>query len=256
MKDMLSFLRSITPYGLLERRRRAFQMSRLGLPPTVRAQAAVETCCFDLWPQSLRNESRPWTLVDVGANRGDFTQAVADLVSLSGVYAFEPQPSCHKPLSDVLNRIPNSHLYAVAVGEKCKPIALKCTSNPKLASILSPSQEVSSEYPIGDFDIAKEIEVPMVRLDDIIPENIEIGLMKIDVQGYEMPVLEGAINTLAKTNALLMEVNYVPHYEGGSTFDDLVERVRSLGFRTYGISKPYGGSNGPLWADAMFVRIS
>jgi hypothetical protein len=81
-----------------------------------------------------------------------------------------------------------------------------------------------------------------------------VGLLKIDVQGYEIPVLEGAVSTLKSTCAILLEVNYVSHYCGGATFDLLHAKLKTLGFRTFGVSAPYSGPQGPLWADAMFVR--
>jgi hypothetical protein len=50
-------------------------------------------------------------------------------------------------------------------------------------------------------------------------------------------------------------LNYVAHYEYGASFDEAYDMVRHLGFRTYGVSEPYVGSdNKPLWADALFVN--
>lgn len=254
MSFLLHSLRSLAPLGLVERRRRKLQMARLGLPGTFQAQEAASACRFDLWPIELRHPSKPWVLVDVGANVGDFTEAVASLVPLSGLHAFEPQPSCHKALKGVLQKIPNSHLHPAAVGGRAGEIEVLCTNNSKLASVLAPNDEVTHAYGSADFRIQEKLKVPLVRLDDVIPAGLPIGLLKIDVQGYELPVLEGAAETLRSTSALLMEVNYVPHYEGGAVFDDLCESVRRVGFRTFGISAPYGGPNGPLWADALFVR--
>lgn len=247
-------LRWLTPLGLIERHRRHFQMHRLGLPGTHATEQAVSTCRFDLWPLSLRQPIKPWVLVDVGANDGEFSSAAAQLVPLAGVHAFEPQPSCHTQLNHVLEKIPNSKLHAVAVGDGPGEIDLLCTSNSKLSSVLRPDTSIAEGYEAGDFTVQQRITVPMVRLDDTIPAGTNIGLLKIDVQGFEIPVLAGAREILKSTQALLMEVNYVPHYEGGATFDKLHETVRSYGFQTFGISAPYGGPNGPLWADAMFVR--
>ena len=76
------------------------------------------------------------------------------------------------------------------------------------------------------------------------------------MQGFELEVFKGAEKVLARTNALLIEINYVEHYENGATFDDIYPLFRSKGFRLNGISSPQGGLAGgpPLWADAMFVK--
>lgn len=229
-------------------------MGRLGLPGSKAVVDAVATCRFDLWPVDLRKPDKPWLLLDVGANAGDFSRAASSLIPLAGVHAFEPQPSCHTALKSVLASIPGSHLHPVAVGGSAGEIDLLCTANSKMASVLAPAAAVAEGYGGGDFHIQQHLKVPLVRLDDVIAEGTPVGLLKIDVQGYELPVLEGARQTLRHTSALLMEVNYVPHYEGGATFDNLLEVIRSHGFRTFGISAPYGGPKGPLWADALFVR--
>lgn len=254
MNLLTQALRWLAPLGLMERHRRRFQMQRLGLPGTRTMAEAVGACRYDLWPRELRQSALPWALVDVGANLGEFIAAASRLVKLKSVHAFEPQPQCHAALQAVLQGMPGSRLHAAAVGKDKREIELLCTANSKLASVLTPDAAVAAGYEHGDFVIQKRLTVPMVRLDDVIPSGMDIGLLKIDVQGFELPVLEGARETLRSTRALLMEVNYVPHYEGGAAFDELHEAVRSHGFRTFGISAPYGGPEAPLWADAMFVR--
>lgn len=249
-----NLLRWFTPFGLIEWHRRRFQLGRLGLPARKDVAAAVEACRYELWPPELRQASSPWMLVDVGANKGEFTAAAAVLANLKGVIAFEPQPGCHEDLQRVLANVPNGRLHAAAVGAQEGKIDLLCTGNSKMASILAPNPKIAAGYGPGDFTLAEKITVPLIRLDDVIPTGTEIGLLKIDVQGYELQVLEGAKVTLRSTTALLMEVNYVQHYLGGASFDDLHDAVRDAGFKTFGISAPYGDSSGPLWADALFVR--
>ena len=119
---------------------------------------------------------------------------------------------------------------------------------------MAPEPLAADGYPPGDFSVIDRLRVPLVRLDDVIPSGIAIGLLKIDVQGSELAVLGGAEVSLRSTFALLLEVNYVPHYTGGATFDAVHEAARSHGFRTFGGSAPYGGKDGPMWADALFVR--
>lgn len=249
-----NIVRSLVPFGLVEARRRRLKLQRLGLEDAPGREEAMAACRYELWPDALRKAAAPWVLVDVGANAGEFTRAVSSLVPLAGVHAFEPQPSCRAELQQALTGVPNSRLHAAAVGASAGEIELLCTENSRLASVLKPDASVAEGYAGGDFKVRQHLKVPLVRLDDVIPANTEVGLLKIDVQGYELPVLEGARETLRRTTALLMEVNYVPHYEGGATFDGLLAAVCAHGFRTFGISAPYTGPKGPLWADALFVR--
>lgn len=249
------FLRWLAPAGIVGAHRRRFRMSRLGLPGCKQLAEAVETCRYELWPDFLRRREEPWTLVDVGANEGDFLSAVGQLAELKSVFAYEPLPVCHSSLEKRLQNMKSGHLFQAAVGASAGELIINFTGDSKMSSALKPKSEVSAAYQAHDFEIKEKLTVSVVTLDETLPADAEIGLLKVDVQGFEMEVFRGAEQTLARSRAVLLEVNYVQHYEGGATFDVMFEFLRERGFRIHGISAPYGGGpEGPLWADAMFVK--
>ena len=257
MTTLKDALRWLTPNGVIEAHRRQFRMNRLGLPSSEALATAVEECRYDLWPSALKEPDKPWTLVDVGANEGEFSAAAATLARLNGVHAFEPQPICHESLKKVLSKVPNSQCYPMAVGDAPGELELYCTANSRMASLLRPESGISASYTGNNFDVEERLKVPIATLDDALPQDLKIGLLKIDVQGYEISVLKGAERILQSTTALLLEMNYVPHYEGGATFDEVYQYVRSRGFQIFAISAPHIGRSAPgvpLWADALFVR--
>jgi FkbM family methyltransferase len=225
----------------------------LGLPDSHALAEAVENCRYELWPPILISGGA-WKLVDIGANTGAFLKAAAQLSSLAGVYAFEPLASCRQSLEAELNRIPNSRLFAVAAGSRNGEVELNVTTDHKMCSVLRPRREIAKHYCPGAFEVTANPKIPVVRLDDVLPPSEEFGLLKIDVQGYEKEVLAGARSVLSRTRAVLLEVNYVAHYEGGFAFDEALEMMRSLNYTTYGVSAPFVSDGRPLWADAMFVH--
>lgn len=253
--NLKSFIRRCLPSGLIEARHRRFKLSRLHLPITLQTESDVETCRYDLWPAFLRNDSNPWSLVDVGANVGDFVKAAANLRRFDSIYAFEPQPSCHDELVRSLKDLPRTTLIPAAVGRQEGSLDLHITANNRMASALPPDETVKAAYSSGDFDVSEKITVPMVTLDTTIPHDLEIGLLKLDVQGFEIEVLAGASSTLRRTRAILVELNYVRHYENGAGFDEVYSALQSLGFRVFGISAPFTSTDAePLWADALFTN--
>jgi FkbM family methyltransferase len=254
MSALRHWLRNFLPHGLVERHRRRFRLGSIGLKQSPGIEDAVQACRYDLWPTFLRSSTEPWALVDVGANEGEFTAAAARLANLSAVHAFEPQPSCHAKLSKVLATTPHGELHPCALGAARSQMKLNCTANSRMTSLLMPNQAMEAFYEQGSFQISQSLDVHVMRLDDVLPPNLQIGLLKIDVQGYEMPVLEGAKKTLLRTQALLLEANYVPHYADGSTFDAMHAWMTAHGFRTHAISAPFMGPEGPLWADVIFVK--
>ena len=257
MSDPKSFLRFWTPHGLIEHRRRKFRLRRLGLSPKMSEvhdlERAVNECHFDLWPNSLRQDEN-WTLVDVGANEGDFIRATLRLSKPATIIAVEPLPSCQPALSKLLATVRASRLVAAAAGAATGELELHCTGDSKLSSLLSPRRGIEQSYKRGDFAVQETFKVPIVRLDDVVSDTAKVGLLKIDVQGYEMNVLRGALRTLSQTHTLLIEVNFVPHYEEASGFDELHAFLTAAGFRLYGMSPPYFDRGRPLWADAAYVR--
>jgi hypothetical protein len=99
--------------------------------------------------------------------------------------------------------------------------------------------------------------VPLLTLDSQTANIGTVDVLKIDVQGYEDQVLEGAIETLRKTRSLLIEVNYAPdYYEGGPQFLDLCDVLcKRATMRLFAVSSPALSADGePAWADAVFIN--
>ncbi len=94
-----------------------------------------------------------------------------------------------------LNEIKNIEVLQVAVGEKSKLIRF---TDIAMDDINKVEQNKTREG----------VTVPMMRLDDILADIPSIDVIKIDVEGYEKYVLEGAVETLKKTKAL-----YIEYYE-------------------------------------------
>ena len=257
MSFLKSLLRQCLPYGLIERRHRRFRLQRLGLSPTRgesrNCEAAVNACRFDLWPLHLRGAGG-WTLIDVGANEGDFIRAATRLAKPGTVIALEPLPACQQILAPLLANMPAGQLIRAAVGAEPGELELHCTANTKTSSLLQPQPGIEMSYANGDYVVSQKLNVPVVRLDDVVAADARVGLLKIDVQGYEIEVLRGAARTLRQTEAVLIEVNYAPHYKAAATFADTHAILTATGFHVYGISEPYDDGKQPLWADAMYVR--
>jgi FkbM family methyltransferase len=249
-------LRGVMPFEIVDRHRQRCRMRGLGLSPTPERAAAVEICRYDLWPTFLRRGSRAWNLVDVGANDGLFIAAVHSLVELQSVFAFEPLAACHAPLERALSGVRCHQLFRAAVGAIPGELELNCTRNSKMSSVLKPRSEIAKAYQVSDFQVVGRAKVPLVTLDATLPDDLPIDLLKVDVQGFEREVLAGASRTLHRTRSVLLEVNYRQHYEGGAGFEEMLALLHSSGFRVFGISAPYCSRElGPLWADAMFVRL-
>jgi Methyltransferase FkbM domain len=78
---------------------------------------------------------------------------------------------------------------------------------------------------------------PLRRLDDIrdsVLENSRVPFLKIDTQGYELPVLQGAQEVLKRIRGVQVELSLVPLYKGQASFGQLTGVLGDSGFDLWG----------------------
>jgi FkbM family methyltransferase len=257
MITLKSALRFFAPFGLIELHRRRLRLEGLGIRSSRYSSSelveALEACNFELWPPELRQAPHDWALVDVGANVGGFAAAVLKLASPQQVIAIEPLPPCHSALASVLSSHRSHRLIKAAAGEVAGEIEMHFAGESTMSSVLSPLPAIAGCYRPGACATHARLKVPLVRIDDVVPPTTSIGIFKLDVQGFELSALRGAVATLQRTKAVLVEINYTPHYEGAASFDDVHGFLSARGFQLYGVSAPYLRGR-PLWADAVYSK--
>jgi len=156
--------------------------------------------------------------------------------------------------------------YAVGNG---RPGTFRQCNFPATSSLLEPNKALLDRFQnLGEVTrVIREFPIETRRLDDI-PELGAVDFMKLDVQGAELDVIEGAAHTLAPTLVVHTEVEFVPLYVGQPLFAEVDQALRRNGFcfhRFAGLAgrafKPMVAHNDPnallsqmLWADAVYVR--
>ena len=98
-----------------------------------------------------------------------------------------------------------------------------------------------------------------MRLDSIADKYLDANsqlFLKIDTQGYEWQVLDGAIETLKRAKGVLCEVSLVPLYEGQKVWLDVIGRLESEGFLLWALQKGFVDhrTGQSLQMDAIFLR--
>jgi FkbM family methyltransferase len=173
------------------------------------------------------------TFIDAGANIGQYTLLASTAVGPSGsVHAFEPIPANFEQLrtSVELNGLSNVHL---------NPLALWNESTVLRFDLPDGYHDNAGSYRVvAGGGRAGVIEAQAMRLDDHVAENgiQRVNIIKIDVEGAEPFVLEGARATLERDRPLvLMEVNRSSLSASGGSPAALVELFRSLGYRAWRI---------------------
>ena len=160
--------------------------------------------------------------LDIGANVGSYTILASTIPGVTGL-AFEPVPETFEKLQRnlVLNTV-SDRFEGRQMGVGARSERLRFTIG--LDSMNFVSDDAGAEI--------ETVEVPVVRLDDVVPRDIPGRLVaKIDVEGFEMAVLEGGVETLGSPNflAVIMETNGSGERYGSSDVQ-LFRRMAELGF--------------------------
>jgi len=205
----------------------------------------------------MRQRVAPKTIIDVGANVGQFAVACAKIFPGVAVHSFEPLPHCLKQLDRNVARL-GVRVYPVALGEHAGEVTIHVNSHSHSSSILSLGDRHRQAFP-GAREI-QTIRVPVSTLDREL-ESVSLEnpvLLKLDVQGYEPQVLNGASETLKRVDYVLLEASFRPLYEGEKTFIEIARMMEDRGFEflrpVAWLSDPHNGE--VLQMDALFARAA
>jgi len=193
-------------------------------------------------------------VVDVGANAGQWSGMLLNCVTPEKLIIIEPLPDAFAALRKKFGNNGRVELHNLAIGERESVETLKITRDTTGASLLQPREEMRAV--IGtNWTITSEVQVRMTTLDRLLVDLAEVSLLKIDVQGYEKAVLAGAKQTLAKTKFLLIELNFMRQYDGGSWFGDVHQILtRDFGFFLANASAPQVLNGRASMCDGLYVN--
>ncbi|NIG54436.1 FkbM family methyltransferase [Chitinophaga sp. Cy-1792] len=170
------------------------------------------------------------TIIDVGANKGQFALAAAYKFPHAKVLSFEPLPDAYKSLQQNTRKSARISAFNYALGSNDGQLAFYSNEYSHASSALQVSETLIALEP-GTAN-AVLTQVPVKRLDTVLQQLPVNGpvLLKMDVQGFEKEVLSGAGNSLQQIDYLLFETSFVPLYKGEPLFDEMHHFVKSLGF--------------------------
>lgn len=204
------------------------------------------------WIQGLKIS----TVLDIGANVGQFARFIHAILPDADIYSFEPVKNSFNELSEQTRKLPSLKCFNVALGNEE-------TTRPIHRSKFSPS---SSLLPMKDlhkqaFPYTRGLEPETVTVTTLDTQlsGVELKrrvLAKIDVQGYEMHVLQGSTKTLPLVDILLIETSFVELYQAQPLFKDVYDFLTKRNFTYSGsfdqMTHPKNGA--VLQSDSIFVK--
>ena len=196
------------------------------------------------------------TIIDVGANEGQFVDEILHVFPLAEIYSFEPLSDCYEKLTANFRNNRKVHTYNFALGEEDGEVTFSRSSASPSSSILKMGELHKSLYPHTANLVEEKVKIK--RLDDVLAQMTMENevLLKIDVQGAEEKVIKGAPDVLKKANMIITEVSYATLYENQPLFRDIMTLLEKYGFTYIGNMEQFANpvSGAPLFADAIFVK--
>lgn len=194
------------------------------------------------------------TVLDIGANTGQFAQMIHELLPTAKIISFEPLKECFEELQKNMTNIPSSVAVNMALGDcESNTQINKCMFTPS-SSLMDMTDTHKKAWPHTAEHQTEEIIIK--RLDDITSEIPYDGptLIKMDVQGFELKVIKGGLDTLSNVLLVAIETSFVELYKNQPLFDEIYIAMRELGFSYIGnVGELKDPKNGyVLSVDALF----
>lgn len=199
---------------------------------------SVYFCIGDPGFERLKRMIEPsWVVMDVGANIGATVLVFSRLANMGKIFGFEPNKKSFTRLRENISLNPRYNIttHNVGLGEREEQVQLFVIdeTNPGMNRILNES--------VAETKKLKSETVQIKRLDDfIVLENLQqVDVVKIDVEGFEHKVLNGAIKILTSFRPVLfIEINNDNISQNGSSAKELVTMLMQLGYQIF-IAEPW-----------------
>jgi FkbM family methyltransferase len=195
------------------------------------------------------------TIVDIGANRGQFALCVRRHYPKAKIFSFEPlQKPANKYLRTFKND-PHARLFNKAIAAQPGSAAMHVSRWDVSSSLLPIAQAQHDNFPFTEE--SRQETVSMAPLAECLDAStIEgIALLKLDVQGYELAALQGCEALLERFRFVYVEASFIELYVGQALATEVIAYLFAKGFKLACVANlSNGNAKRPVQADFLFSR--
>jgi FkbM family methyltransferase len=173
-------------------------------------------------------------VLDIGANTGQYGQLLRRIGYTGRITSFEPVSTTFAALQTAVGGDHGWNAVNVALGAERGVATIHVTRGRVYSSMLLPNARQIDTAP----DIDHDEQVSVRRLDEVyadVADGAASVLLKLDTQGWDLVVLEGATGCLGDVKAIQTEISVIPLYERMPTWIESMSRLAELGFEPTGM---------------------
>ncbi len=199
------------------------------------------------------------TIIDIGANTGQFAREISNFFPNAKIYCFEPLPEPFNEISEwAKTQYGKVVPFNLAIGntEGKVEIFLHEDHTPS-SSLLATTELTEQYYPLtkGQRRISIKQTTLDLALTEVRGELSSKTLIKLDVQGYEDRVIAGGSETFRKASACIVEINLDALYEKQAGFMELLTMFDGLDYQYAGnLEQTYAEDGHCIYLDAVFLN--
>ena len=196
------------------------------------------------------------TVLDIGANTGQFAKMVHKILPHATIFSFEPIEECYQKLIKNMANVSKFHAFNFGLGDSDDEMEMHINDFTPSSSLLPMADLHIRAYP---FTAKMHGEKVRIRQLDVVAQELLLNsnmLVKIDVQGYVDKVIKGGQSVISQAKVLIVETTFQRLYDGQLLWKDIFDLLSKMGFIYMGnfhqMKSPLEGS--VLQADSIFLK--
>ena len=214
---------------------------------------------FNTQKELLSKFNEKLTIFDVGAYVGHIALKYNKLFPNSKIYCFEPFPESFSKLEQATSSYKNIAVINKGLSDQEGQSKFNANKSAPTNSLLKTYALGKKNWGEGLLDTLGSVDVELTTVDNFVEENNikKIDVLKLDVQGAEFLVLNGAKQSFEKgiVKMIYTEMIIVPTYEGQIPFEETIKLIKSYGFKLFSLYNFSLSKEGQLrQLDAIFIK--
>lgn len=188
----------------------------------------------------------PTSVIDIGANVGDFAKQCKLMFPNTKYLLIEGNSACEP----IIKKLGHEYFIGLLSDEE-KTVKFYVDKTNPLSTGNSIYRENTEHF--SDHNIIVQ-ELQTITLDSVVGDRV-FDLIKIDVQGSELEVLKGGVQTVQNAKGIILELSMIEYNAGGTLYEEMMEYMESIGY--VAVEKLYEHFNpqGVLFQwDALFLN--
>ena len=203
----------------------------------------------------LRSIKKVKTIIDIGANKGQFSLVARYVFQKANIFSFEPLKKPAKKYYKLFNSDKKITLFQSAIGPKREAVKMHVSNRDDSSSLLNIGKNQTTIFPGTGESHTEEIKVAPLN-SFLSKENLIYPvLVKIDVQGFELEVLKGSEDLFEFIDYIYVECSFIELYEGQSLVDEVITFLEKYKFKLKGVYNIFYDKKGvAIQAAFLFKR--